>query len=274
MDTFNRRRFMGAAATGAAVGLAGCVDDVLGGSSGSDYDGWLAADLIEDIEDGGVIHVDVQEVAANWPAEAQEEFDIDEMSTELGIDERNLDGMVIIEEGRGMGASEQVVLTGSFDPDEIIEGLGIPEDFIDDDAEYEGYQILMGEFAVGDDAIILSSEYETLIDAHNGEAELITDVDEEWESALDNVAGAGISGVALESDEDAELMGFAMDVSNGDVAVTIYGHFEDEAAAEDGRDEIEAEAEEDFVDEEGEIESIEVDGNVVILEATIYDFEW
>ena len=272
MVSFSRRQFMGVSVSGAAMGLAGC--NVLGGSDDVEYEGWLAADLVQDIEEGAVIHVDVQELISNWPDEAQEEIDLEEFRQEFGVDEADLDGMVIFEEGGGMMASEQIVLTGSFDPDAIIDNLDIPEDFIEDDAEYEGYQVLMDEFAIGDDAIILSGSYETLIDAHNGEAELITEVDEMWEAALANVAGAGLSGVGIDDSEDAELLGVAMDADGDEVDIEMYGHFESEAAAEDGREEIEAEIEGDIEEDGGEIESVDVDDTVVIVEATIPDFSW
>ena len=271
MVSFNRRQFIGMSVTGAVMGLAGC--NVLGGSDDVEYDGWLAADLVQDIEEGAVIHVDVQELVSNWPADALEELDLEEFRTEFGVDETDLDGMVVIEEGSGMTASEQIVLTGSFDPDAIIDDLEVPDEFIDD-AEYEGYQVLMDEFAIGEDAIILSGSYETLIDAHNGETELITEVDEMWEAALDNVAGAGLSGVGIEDSEDAELLGVAMDADGDEVEMRIYGHFESEAAAEDGREEIEAEMEADIEEDGGEIESVDVDDTVVIVEVTIHDFTW
>ena len=272
MDSFNRRQFMGVSVTGVAIGLAGC--NVLGGSDDAEYEGWLAADLVQDIEDGAVIHVDVQELASNWPADAQEELELEEFRDEFGVDEADLDGMVVIEEGGGMMTSEQVILTGSFDPDAIFDNLDMPEEFIDDDAEYEGYQVLMDEVAIGDDAIIVSGSYETLIDAHNGETELITEVDEKWDAALDNVSGAGLSGVGVDDSEDAELLGLAMDADGDEVEMRMYGHFESEAAAEDGREEIEAEMEEDIEEDDGEIESVEVDDTVVIVEATIRDFTW
>ena len=231
---------------------------------------WLAADLLRsDNDEAGFFYIDVQRVLAEWPEDAQQEFEIEGMAAELGVEPEDLEGMVVLERSGEFGPQMTLAVTGSFDKDALIAELS---DGMETETHGE-YEVIMEQIAVGADAVVIGDEYASLLDAHTGEIDRIADTDEEWDAAMRYVAGAGLSGVIYEADEDHELMGVAMDAENGDVAVEAYVHFEDAETAEAEQAEAEADAEEEFV-EGGEIHEVSVDANVVIVEGTIHDFEW
>ena len=231
---------------------------------------WLAADLLSDDNDqAGFFYIDVQRVLAEWPEDAQREFEIEGMADELGVEPEDIEGMVVLERSGDLGPEMTVAVTGSFDKDALVAELS---DGMETETFGE-YEVIMDQVAVGTDAVVIGDEYASLIDAHTGEIDRIANTDDEWDAAIRNVADSGLSGVIYESDDDHELLGVAMDAENEDVAIEAYVHFDDAETAEAEQAEAEADAEEEFV-EDGEIHEVSVDGTVVIVEGTIYDFEW
>ncbi|AGB16726.1 hypothetical protein Halru_2137 [Halovivax ruber XH-70] len=270
MDDVTRRTLVGAVAAGTATAVAGCTGDLLDDDADSSdetdaaYEEWLAADLLVDMDAGTVIHADLGRITDSWPEEARSELGLDSLTDSLGVSVDDIDGMLVFQTGR-----TGLVLTGSFDRDAVVSELA-------GEAETEtvgDYEVVNGAIAIGSDALVMSADYETLIDARNGDVDRISDVDEEWDAALSGVAGAAMSGVMFDDAESFELMGIAMDADGSDITMEARTHYADAETAEAEKADAEAEAKAEFV-ENGEIQSIRVDGNVVVIEAVLSDFQF
>lgn len=272
MTNLSRRSFVGAVAAGAAAGAAGCTDGVGGLGGGNDrpaYSRWLSAELLGDVEEAAVIHVDFQHVLAEWPEEARQELDVEEEAAALGLEADDLDDMLMVSRGGGLEIESDIVFTGSFDVDDVVESLAMGMET----EEYEGYEVIMGSVAIDSGAIVASQAYRELIDTRDGEADRLADVDDRWDDVLRNVSGVGFSMISLDPYTDAEIVGVAMEAQNGSIAVTVYSHFADEQAAEEGLETAEAEIEDQLMDDV-EVTDTRVEDTVVVVEGVIEDFEW
>lgn len=272
MDHVSRRSLLGTVAAGVTATAAGCSSGVLGGSGDQQaaYEEWLAADVLDEMSSGLVFYADVQEVRTNWPDGVVSEFGFDSMSTSLGVAAEDLEGMLAFQTDGSDGIGGMgVVLTGSFDKETLVGNVSAGME-----TETHGdFEVVLGTIAISSDAVIIGDTYAALIDARNGDADRITDVDDTWDEAVGSVAGSGLSGVVVDSNEPFELMAIAMDADGSDVTLEARAHFADAETAESEKAAVEAEAESEFV-ENGEVQDIRVDGTVVIVEAVIRDFTW
>lgn len=272
MEHVSRRSLLGAAAGCTTAAVAGCTG-ILGDDDGDSaagqavYEEWLAADVLADLDAGTVIYADIREISRSWPDEALSELQLESLTTNLGVSQEDLEGMLVFETGgmSGMG----VVLTGSFDQDALVTEIAGEMET----ESYGDYEVVNGMVAIGSSALVMSGEYEALIDARNGDADRISDVDEDWDEALSGVAGSAMSGVLFDSAETFELMGIAMDADGSDISMEARVHFADAETAESEKSEAESQAQEEFV-ESGEIRDIRVEGNVVVIEAVMSDFQF
>jgi hypothetical protein len=276
MADHSRRRFLTTVAGAGAAGLAGC-NGLPGGSGdgGGDSSGFRAdvefvpASVAEGSGTMEIVYVDIPTVRSDFPDEAQSELGMEEFSTQLGIDVDDLGGLLGVETEAGAGAQ---VLTGSFDTSDVLDELGIDEGT----SEYEGYEVVMGEFAITDGALVIGSNYEGMIDAKEGSADRLVDSSDQWSDAVDNAASGAVCGVETAPDDEWTLLAMAINAgSGGEMEFTGYAHFESASDAEANREAVRDDAADDMNEEEDvTIESVSVDGSVVVVEAVAENFSF
>lgn len=200
--TTTRRELVVAAGLG--VGLAGCTSGGDGDSSDDD-DGPTGDDSSEPL--GGIDPNDIEArrermpdpgVAVDWSEAAEfrkwlfddgNESDSRFKYTETLPEDREfaLSGPTGVDRDRIDGHLSHVdaeVLFGAFDADAIAAALEDADGY-DAAGEYAGYRVVdergadpvAGTIAVGDDAIVLGSDYERAIDARHGDRDRLEDVD-------------------------------------------------------------------------------------------------
>ncbi len=183
----SRRTLLQATAAGSLVGLAGCLggdddspedDDLpglfdLSGDGADAFRDWLAPEAVHPEEGRSQVLFAYQDyeyaVAEGW----EEMVAIrDQEAAGLGTDPEALYGETIIGRPGDNGGLGGIQL-GTFDSDSIVsqfeeEGFTVTD-------EYEQYTVLDGEFTVGEDALLYTSQYEHFIDAKNGDGDHLED---------------------------------------------------------------------------------------------------
>ncbi|WP_254863663.1 hypothetical protein [Halovivax gelatinilyticus] len=283
MATLSRRRVLGAVATGTAVGLAGCSDgddaDGPGEEATQQFDGsgevgfesWLAADVVGEIDSGGAIYMDVPAILDRWPETAIETLQLEQLGTDLRLDEDAIDELIVVEADDDAIDSAMVV-TGSFDRDRLVDTFA--QGTVETPETYGEYAVLFDGIAISDETIVMSDRYESFVDADRGDGDRLTDVDEGWRRAASGVGGAELAGVIVDPDESYERLAISLSADGEELALEIFVHYADAETARAEKDEAEQEAEDEFVDEAGEIHEIRVVENVVVVEATVTDVDW
>lgn len=275
MADHSRRRFLTAVAGAGAAGLAGCNGLLGGGDGGGGGSGFrtdvefVPASVAEGSDTVEIVYVDIPTVQSDFPEEAQTELGMEEFSAQLGIDVDDLDGLLGVETEAGTGGQ---VLTGSFDASAVLDELGVDEA----SSEYEGYDVVMGQFAITDGALVIGTNYESMIDAKDGSVDRLVDSSDQWSDAVDDAAGGAVCGIETAPEEEWTLLAMAIDAGNdGAMEFTGYAHFESASDAEANQDAVRDDAADDMNEEEDvTIESVSVDGPVVVVEATAENFSF
>lgn len=275
--TYSRRRFLGATAVAGTAAVAGCLDNVpiIGGSSLPEFANWLPADPLLDEDNLSVTAMEIPAIS-EWPEEPTDGM-VEEMVEYFGIEMDNIEWTVDVRSTEGHDS----LLFGSFDV-ESIEGELEDELGLEHEEEYEGYQVYESNWetvVVGEDAVLLADDYEEYIDASVGNEATVADDDEDWEAALEAVAGNDMIFLEVSDgtgwgdsdyDEDLVIMSSGISYAGDDFEMLGWFYFEDESDAEDAVDEIEA----DIDDNDAVIDAeVTVDGRVVQGEATMEEME-
>ena len=277
----DRRTYISLTATTAIAGIAGCQtgdsDETEDGTPDettvADWRKWIPAELVG--EGSQVLMLDTNRAKAELPANTYEQFQIAQIANALGIEESNIDRMTGVQQGEN---ASNIVLTGSYNPSEIIDDLGTSESDI---TEYSGYKILQEQFAIGSDAIIVAQSYETLIDTKNGQKPYLGKNDDDWNQLLTSIQDSTLAVAAPGTIGDdptiaADKSGVTIDAADGGGAtISIYVHYESESAAEEAMDT----AREEFVSgasgtSDVDIQRFEREGNRIIVEGTTPNFDF
>lgn len=279
MADHSRRRFLTAVAGAGAAGLAGCNGLLDGGGDGSGGGGggsglradaeFVPASIAEGSGSVELVYIDIPTVRSDFPESAQAELGIENLATQFGIDADDLGGLLNAGSDEGSGVQ---VLTGSFDASDVLDELGVE----DGTSEYEGYDVVGGQFAIDDGVFVLSENYERIIDAKNGSVDRLVDSSEQWGNAVENASSGAVAVVGTAPDETWSMMAVAMNATgDGGMEFTGYAHFESASDAEANQDAVRDGAFDDPEDEQDvTIESVSVDGSVVVVEATAENFSF
>lgn len=288
MEECYRRRFLTSAAVVAAASAAGCNvlddgdDDDSGGDDGSgdggssddggtttplpDIADWIPASMVDVTNaDFQVVGLDIQGVQEEFPAQAREEFNAEELAAGFGVEVSDLEDLVVIQTGP---ETEHAVFTGSWDQDAVADRLSEGAET----QSYEGYDVIGGEIAVGDGAVVISAQHRTIIDAGRGAVDRIYDVEGEWDPVLRNVQGGTMKAVATATEEEYELMGVELNgLENDRLELVGYAHFASANTADERADTVEGDLAED-ASGEWELTEVSVEGNVVVVRGETTDW--
>lgn len=262
MISLDRRQFLGSLAAVGVASAAGCtvLDDGGGGGGVPDYADWVPASMAS-VDEGTfrTFGVDLGRFDDEFPEQARQEIDVGQLAAGIGVEADALDEFAVLQTGF---LSQHQVLTGSFDGEDVVSQLSGGSET----SSYEGFEVVQDQIAVDDGAIVISSEYETIVDAGSGSAERVYEQSGEWEPAFRNVGGGTFTGVVTAPDEDFVLMGIDLNATGeGDrMQLFAYIHFpsadEAEANTESAQDQV------GEGDETWELVDISVEGNVVVVE--------
>ena len=284
----DRRHYLSATVTAAFAGVAGCQDALNGGETEDDdetttgdtggsvpeWRTWIPSELVVDT-DAEVLMLDTDRAKAELPAETYSQFQIGQIAGLLGVEESSIDRMAGVQRGED---DSNLVLTGSYNPSQIIDELEVSDS---ETETYEGYQVVGGQFVIGDSAILVASEYETLIDTHAGQKPYLGANDADWNQLMTSIQDATL-GVATygtvgdDSSIEADKSGVTIDAAEGSGAkITIFVHFDSEAAAEEAM----GTARDEFVSgaagsSDVDIERFERQGSRIIVEGTTPNFDF
>jgi hypothetical protein len=290
----DRRTYLSLTATATLAGAAGCQDALSGTETEDDDDDdddtstpgaadgsvaawrrWIPAELV--VGTGAeVLMLDTNRAKSELPAQTYEQFQITQIASALGVEESNIDRLTGVQRGDD---DNDVVLTGSYTPSEILEALEVSDSEV---SSYQGYQIIEGQqFAIGTDAILLSQNYETLIDTHAGARPYLGQDDADWNQLLTSIQDATLAvatpgTVGDDSSIQADKSGVTVDAAEGSGArIAIYVHFGSESDAEAAMET----AREEFVDNatgnsDVDIQRFERQGSRIIVEGTTPNFDF
>lgn len=189
----SRRRMLGYCTVGAIAGAAGCLGDddddtdetaseediaamfELAESGSGPYAPWLAPEAVHstDQESNTLFAYQSFEKAAEegW----EELLDVRQSEAQaFGTDEESLHGELFV----GAPGEEEFtsIYLGEFDADSIVSHLESEGGAAT--GEYEGYTVVEEQVVVGDDAILVTPEYEAFIDAKRGTGPRLRDENE------------------------------------------------------------------------------------------------
>lgn len=264
MTALDRRTFLGSVAAVSTASVAGCSVLDSGGSSGGggvpDYADWIPASMAS-VDDGSfqTFGIDLGRFDSEFPEQARQEIDVQQLATDVGVEMDALGEFAVVQTGI---MTDHSVLTGSFDGDDVVSQLSGGAET----SSYEGFEVIQDQIAVDDGAIVISAEYETIVDAGTGSVDRVYEQSGEWEPAFRNVGGGTFTGVVAAPDEDFDLMGIDLNATGeGDrMQLFAYIHFpsadEAEANTESAQDQV------GEGDETWELVDISVEGNVVVVE--------
>jgi len=286
----DRRTYLSLTAAATLTGAAGC-QDALSGSDDDTEDGtstpggtdgsvaawrrWIPSELVVGT-DAEVLMLDTNRAQSELPTQTYEQFQISQIASALGVSESDIDRLAGVQRTE---ARSDIVLTGSYTPAEILESLEVSDS---DVTTYEGYEVIESQqFAIGSDAIVLSQNYETLIDTHAGSNPYLGQDDADWNQLLTSIQGATLavatSGtIGDDSSIQADKSGVTVDAAEGSGArIAIYVHFGSESAAEEAMNT----AREEFVsgatgDSDVDIDRFERKGSRIIIEGTTPNFDF
>ncbi|MEF8882894.1 MAG: hypothetical protein V5A34_10275, partial [Halapricum sp.] len=226
-----------------------------------------------------VVVVDVQQARDQFPADAYAEFNFATIADGYGVSESDFEYLIGLSRS---GYSDVTAITGNYDPTAIIDHLGVSDDNVETD---HGYQIIAGETAIGESAIIIGSDYDMLVNVRNGETASLGTTDD-WRDLLVAISdGALVSfqqGDALSEDGqspldgDVESSAIEIDSAGGSRArTTMHLMFDSETRAQEVLDNnrqaiIDGATE----DNGGSLERIEREGKriVIVIETETFDF--
>lgn len=277
-------RVGGAAALSALAGCSGALDegtnadgDASDGPSGDDpapFRTWIPASLTEADGPLVIVRADVQRVLSEFPDDVQKDLNVDRMAASHGIPREDIREMLAVAVN---GNAQHIVLTGSFDPDAVVESK--PGVDPEDTSEYEGYTVITERLLASPSAVVISTDYETLVDVERGEAPYLGQHDEEWDRLLSDLAGGTLIGAfevarSTTSGPSPERIGTAIDSAGGDRA-ELTGYYEFSSAT-DAEEYLEKEQDlaSELGDESAEVRSVERDGNRVIVEIETETFDF
>ena len=286
----DRRTYLSVTATAALASIAGCQgsesdtedddteagtpEDTPAGETVLAWREWIPAGLVIGT-DAQVMVLDTNRAKAELPAETYTEFQLGQIANALDISESNIDRMAGVQRGEN---TSDIVLTGSYNPAQVVDALNVEQSNVE---RYEGYQVVQDQFAIGSSAIVVSTNYETLIDTKAGAQPYLGQNDEEWNRLLtsiqDATLGVGTAGT-LDDDPtiDASKSGVTINAADGSGArISIYVHYESESAAKEAMDT----AREEFVsgatgNDDVDIERFDREGSRIIIEGTTPNFSF
>jgi hypothetical protein len=288
----DRRTYLTLTATTALAGAAGCQDTLNGAETEDDTedgtttpDGpsgsaaawrrWIPSELVDGAA-AEVLMLDTNRAKSELPSQTYNQFQIGQIASALGVEESNIDRLTGVEESQ---TESSIVLTGSYTPSEILTTLEVSDSEV---TTYEGYQVIEAQqFAIGDDAIILSSNHETLIDTKGGSKPYLGQEDADWNQLLTSIQDATLAvatpgTVGDDSSIEADKSGVTINAAEGGGArIAIYVHYDSESAAEEAMNTTR----EEFVssatgDSDVDIERFGRQGSRIIIEGTTPNFDF
>ncbi len=243
-----------------------------------DWAAWIPADMFV-TEGATAFALDIQTAREDFPQESYEGFQIQRFADLTGADEADMEFFF----GTEIRSEEGVTaISGNFDKEAILDHM----DATDEQTEtVQGYEVIGGDFAVGDDAFIVGTEYQRFIEARHGTADSLGSTDSGWEELLVAVAdGAfvtvseGLLGEDSDPDLKAAVNKSGLEVippDSGGMRVIAHLLFDTAADAESALEEHE----QTIIDEvrgdntDQEVRSIETDGRRVVLTLESDTFE-
>lgn len=293
----DRRNYLLATTATVFGSLAGCSDALDQVSDTSDGDGddddegtptddedgnqlptwseWLPASAVVGRADASVFAGNARRTQSEFPPDAYQELGFGELAQVYGFDEEDLEWLAGVQV---RGETETGVMTGSFNPNEILQHLEVPDSRVE---EYRGYRVVDSQIAIGESGIVFGQSYQTVIDTKEGDEDALGTTGSGWGALLSDVAGGTIVAASTgmfsdPSDIDAERSGAKINASEGSgAAITIYIHFDSaETAAnvyENRRDELESEARSE---QDTNVSSVEQEGPRIIIAGKTQDFDF
>lgn len=203
--------------------------------------------------------MDVQSVIEGWPAEFVDNFGFETSADSIGVETDDIEGMMFIEpEDLEL---ESTVMLGSFDPDHVVQTMAP-----DEPAEaYDGFQVIGGFIAVDEEALIISNQYESYIEAGVAGGDRIIDQREHWERGARAIETPELATIEHNPDDAQDLLAMAIYRIEDGFDITGYAFFADADTAEAEIDDLEAAIEEEL--DTGEITDIYRIENVIVAEA-------
>lgn len=287
----DRRTYLSLTATATLAGAAGCQDALNETETEGDEDGtttpggtggsvaawrrWIPSELVVGT-DAEVLMLDTNRAKSELPAQTYEQFQVGQIAAALGVEESDIDRLTGVEESE---TESSIVLTGSYTPSEILDTLEVSDSEL---TTYEGYQIIdEQQFAIGTEAILISSNYETLIDTNAGSRPYLGQDDADWNRLLTSIQDATLAvatpgTVGDDSSIEADKSGVTIDAADGGGArITIFVHYGSESAAEEAMNTTR----EEFVsgatgDSDVDIDRFERQGTRIIIEGTTPNFDF
>lgn len=279
-----RRRYLLGAGLTALSGLAGCSEELTTASnddteSGTetpdssadesattvpDWAQWIPASPVTSGSANGLA-LDIQRARSEYPQSAYEEFDISQIAEVYGIDQSDMDYFC----GRTPPVGDGVwVLTGSFEPSDVLSTLGVDESETD---AYRGYDIVE-DIAIGPEALLVNDSRRTLDTRFGGSAGL-DDASQDWRALLSAVGDGTLTGVETGFFTDASLSfsmlasGIEVNASETGDGAVLVAHllFPSESRAEEVLANYEQEIRTAATDENESLESFEQRGQRLVL---------
>lgn len=248
-----------------------------GGASLPQWSEWVPADAFPD-PDAELFVLDIQRAREEFPEQSYDEFGMSDVADVYGVAESDMAYLVGLERGTGSISA----VTGDFDSEAMVDTLGVPDDRIE---TVRGYQVVDGEIALGDSAILIGQDYEEFIDARTGETPSLGTTDDDWRELLVASGDGTLVGIQDGSISDDGQSPLETDVTRSAVEIDSAGgqqarltaHFmfdsEDRAGEvlEDNRQDIIGEARREGDDS---IQSVEREGKrvVVVIRTDTFDF--
>ncbi|MDZ7729760.1 MAG: hypothetical protein U5K37_00135 [Natrialbaceae archaeon] len=271
MVHLSRRAALAGAGGAAAVSLAGCIDDFIGGGT-PDFVQYVPAEAGES-ESLFLVHVNFDQAEEELPEEALGEFNRDTLLqgtplSDAGIDGSDIAGAVVI--GSGMMSIDYITY-GSFDTGAIEDAIG--EQSSSEPEDYNGYSVYESRLAISDEVLIVSQDYESYVDVIEGDADQLGAGEGTWGNFLGQLGGGPLTIISKDSNSGTEgLQQYGIVVTGGDsemIDMKIVAAFESEESANNATDgdELSSDLKGDIGDDSMTVNSVSVDGVFVTVEA-------
>ena len=243
------------------------------------WSAWIPADVFPD-EQAEITALDVQTAREQYPADAYAEFGFSDIATAYGVSESDFEDFIIL----SLGVEDEILaITGSYDPESVVEHLGVADDRLQTVGDYK---IVDSDLAIGQSVLIIGSSYEMLLDARAGDTPTLGETDDTWRDLLGAISDGTLvsvqdgNGLADDGqsplDADVECSGLELNSAGGQRAL-IRAHlmFDSEDRAQEVLDNNRQDIIDSATDEtDGSLEQVERDGAriVVTIETETFNF--
>jgi len=243
------------------------------------WSAWIPADVFPD-EQAEITALDVQTARDQYPADAYAEFSFSDIAAAYGVSELDFENFIIL----SLGVEDEIVaITGTYDPESVVEHLGVEDDRLETVGEYT---VVDSDLAIGQSALIIGSRYEMFLDAHAGDTPTLGETDDTWRDLLWAVSDGTLvsvqdgNGLADDGqpmlDADVECSGLELNSAGGQRAqITAHLMFNSEDRAQDVLDNNRQDIIDGATDDtDGSVEQVERDGSriVVTIETETFNF--